>query len=124
MRINSVRAFKMLRYVELPVRQSRLSVIATFTRVVKRKNRIYRHDKMNDILDYLTMTVLEPGAIAKIACDTGIPECTLRDWNPHRHVDKDWFPSFIVIVRRQRSIQKVKLPLQTVCKQITGCPTM
>jgi hypothetical protein len=67
-------------------------MIPTFKRVVKRPHRIYPHDEVGPILDYLRLPVLERGAIAKIARDTGIPEPTLRDWHHHRLTDANWFP--------------------------------
>jgi hypothetical protein len=38
---------------------------------------------VNDVLDYLTMTVLKRGAIAKIARDAGIPEPIHPHGRPH-----------------------------------------
>jgi hypothetical protein len=61
-------------------------MIATFTRVIKRKHRIYTHEEIDDLLAYLSPD-LPRGAITKICRDTGIPESTLRDWHASRVAD-------------------------------------
>jgi hypothetical protein len=64
----------------------------TFKRVLKRQHRIDIHDKVDDVLDYLSVPVLKRGAIAKIAQDTGVPDQIRRDWHCQRFADKTWFP--------------------------------
>jgi hypothetical protein len=67
-------------------------MIPTFRCIVKRQHHIYKHQEVDNILEYLTTPTLERGAITKIARDTGIPEGTLLDWHRHRRVDNNWFP--------------------------------
>jgi hypothetical protein len=55
-----------------------------FKRVVKRQHHIYTHDEVDDVLEYLSLPLLERGAIAKIARDTAIPAQALRHWRCHR----------------------------------------
>jgi hypothetical protein len=63
-----------------------------FKRVVKRRHRIYQHREIDDVLEYLSLPLLERGAITKIARDTAVPVQTLRNWRSRRRLDKNWFP--------------------------------
>jgi hypothetical protein len=71
-----------------------LSMFATptFKHVLKRQHHIYTHDEIDNVLDYLSGTVLKRGVITKIARDTGVLDQTLRDWHCQRAADKTWFP--------------------------------
>jgi hypothetical protein len=64
----------------------------SFKRVVKRRHHIYLHREIGDLVEYLSLPVLERGATAKIARDTAVPAQTLRHWRCHRRADKSWFP--------------------------------
>jgi hypothetical protein len=70
-------------FMRLTVYYFIFSMIPTFRRVVKHQHHI---------LEYLSATDLERGAIAKISRDTGTPDGTLRDWDRHRMGDENWYP--------------------------------
>jgi hypothetical protein len=48
--------------------------IPTFQKIVKRTHRIYKHQDIAPILDYLSQAEPPRGAIAKLNEDTGIPQ--------------------------------------------------
>jgi hypothetical protein len=68
--------------------------IPQFSRVVKRRHRIYTHVEIDPILDYLSLDVIPYGALTIISRDTGIPTSTLQDWRTQRRSENGstWFP--------------------------------
>jgi hypothetical protein len=67
-------------------------MIPTFTPRVKRHHRRYTPGEVDDVLNYLRKVVLERGAMAKIARETGILAATLLDWHGYIVANENWFP--------------------------------